>query len=289
MWLSGVSEFARAQVQRMITRGLVTINGNEVSKGHRVRPAEVVEVRLASKPEVTEAGPEPHVKFEDEHLAVVSKPAGLLTHRASGGTGPSLVGALSARMPLATAAGEGRAGIVHRLDKGTSGLLVVAKTDTAYQALARLMRARSVNRFYMALVAGRFAMPTGKIEAPVERSKRDPIRMGVGGGRSAVTHFSVLEDFRTMSLVEVRLETGRTHQIRVHFAHIKHPVIGDMTYGRSVSELARELGLVRPFLHAFRLQLPHPMTGVPLEVEDELPSDLQRALERARLQVGVGR
>jgi 23S rRNA pseudouridine1911/1915/1917 synthase len=274
----------------MINRGLVTINGNVASKGHRVQPAEVVEVRLDSRPEPSEPGPHPIVKFEDDQLAVVSKPPGLLTHRAPGGTGASLVDAISARMPLATGAGEGRAGIVHRLDKDTSGLLVVAKTDAAYEALASMMRGRSIKRFYKALVAERFSMPTGRIEAPMGRSRRDPTKMEVaGGGRSAVTHFSVLEEFRTASLVEVRLATGRTHQIRVHFSHIKHPVVGDRTYGRPASELARELGLARPFLHAFRLQLPHPMTGELVDVEDELPSDLQGALERARILEGMAR
>lgn len=274
----------------MIARGFVTINGSEVSKGHRVQPAEIVEVRLESRPEVTDAGPEPSVKFEDEQLAVVSKPAGLLTHRAPGGAGASLVEALSVRMPLAASAGEGRAGIVHRLDKDTSGLLVVAKSDTAYEALASLMRARSIKRFYKALVVGRFSMPTGRIEAPVGRSRADPTRMEVaGGGRSAVTHFAVMEELRAASLVEVRLETGRTHQIRVHFAHIKHPVVGDRTYGGPASELARGLELARPFLHAFRLQFEHPMTGELVDVEDDLPPDLQAALERARALEGKTR
>lgn len=223
------------------------------------------------------------VRYEDDHLAVVAKPSGMVVHRGAGTSAPTLVDALSQVIPLAPSGGEDRPGIVHRLDKQTSGLLVVAKTDEALSLLARAMKSRVVRRTYIALAWGSFGMPLGRIEAPVRRSAKDPARMSVGGGgKAAATNFEVLEEFAGASLLEVRLETGRTHQIRVHLAHIKHPVVGDDVYGPATLRLAAALGLDRPFLHARRLQFEHPVTGAKIDVTEPLPADLEASLHVAR-------
>jgi 23S rRNA pseudouridine1911/1915/1917 synthase len=209
-----------------------------------------------------------------------------VVHPAPGNRSGTLVEALGVRMPLAPAAGAGRPGIVHRLDKDTSGLMVVAKTDRAYEGLVAAMGGREVSRTYLALVAGAFALPEGRIEAPMGRSPRERTRMGVvSGGREAVTEFKVLEPFGSSTLIEVHLRTGRTHQIRVHLAHIHRPVVGDAVYGKSANALARQLGLKRPFLHSHRLQFVHPVTGADIDIVDPLPPDLAavlRELEASR-------
>lgn len=225
------------------------------------------------------------VRYENGDLAVVSKPAGLLTHSIPGAQQRTLVDALSGRMDLAPAAGVGREGIVHRLDKGTSGLLVVAKSDAAYHALIDSMKRRNIHRSYLALVLGSFRLPTGRVEAPIGRLSRNPTLMSVTpGGRPAATEFEVLESLGPASYLRVQLQTGRTHQIRVHFAHIRHPVIGDAVYGKSTERLARALGLGRPFLHAWRITFQHPLEERLIEIEDSLPLDLELALKRARLE-----
>lgn len=222
------------------------------------------------------------VRYEDDHLAVVAKPAGIIVHGPAG-SGKSLVDYLQGAVPLAPAGGPERPGIVHRLDKDTSGLLVVAKSDDALAALIEAMKRRRISRTYRALVWGTFGLPQGRIEAPVRRSGNDSTRMGVGtGGKAASTNFRVLEDLHRCSLLGLSLETGRTHQIRVHFAHVRHPVVGDPVYGRGTLELAAALGLRRPFLHAARLRFTHPLTGEEIDVEEPLPADLESALELAR-------
>jgi 23S rRNA pseudouridine1911/1915/1917 synthase len=230
------------------------------------------------------------VRYEDEDIAVVSKPAGLLTHSAPGQKRLTLVDVLTPRMSLAQAAGEVRSGIVHRLDKDTSGLLVVAKTEHAYDALVRSMKARDIHRSYRALVSGTFNLPRGRVEAPIGRSGKNPTMMSViSSGRPAVTDFEVLEELAKASHLKVDLVTGRTHQIRVHLAHIRHPVIGDPIYGRSTEGVARTLGLHRPFLHAGAISFRHPLSGADVRVEEPLPPDLEGALSRARVDMGAGR
>lgn len=235
-------------------------------------------------------GLEVGIRYEDDDVAVVAKPAGLLTHSAPGPARPTLVGELEARMALSAEAGEGRAGIVHRLDKDTSGLLVVAKTDRAHRALVEAMKQRRIRRRYETLVAGSFRLPRGRVQAPIGRSRTSPTVMTVrADGRAATTDFEVLEELGDVSRLKVDLLTGRMHQIRVHLAHIGHPVVGDDVYGRPVIPLAARLGLNRPFLHASRIQFTHPFTGRNVEVEEPLPADLEAALERARLSAGTGR
>jgi 23S rRNA pseudouridine1911/1915/1917 synthase len=213
----------------------------------------------------------------DEALAVVDKPAGLVVHPAPSHRGPTLVDELGEL--LGGGSDPERPGIVHRLDKGTSGLLVVARTDAAHASLQAQVQRRAVDRVYLALAGGRLSSRTGTIDAPIGRASRQRHRMAVSGAasRQARTHFEVLELLGAASYVEVRLETGRTHQIRAHFAAIGHPLLGDPTYGGE-----RAYGLQRQFLHAHRLAFEHPSSGERMEFTSPLPADLEAALEAAR-------
>jgi 23S rRNA pseudouridine1911/1915/1917 synthase len=222
------------------------------------------------------AEPELRIVHLDEWLAVIDKPAGLVVHPAPSHSGPTLVDELAEI--LGGGADAERPGIVHRLDKDTSGLLVVARDDQTHAALQEAVRRREVERVYLALAAGRLTSRTGTIDAPIGRSARQRHRMAVSGAapRQARTHFEVLELLPRETHLEARLETGRTHQIRAHFAAIGHPLIGDSTYGG-----ARRYGLERQFLHAHRLAFRHPATGEPLAAASSLPPDLAAALEAA--------
>ncbi len=224
------------------------------------------------------AEPELRVVHLDEALAVVDKPAGLVVHPAPSHSGPTLVDELADI--LGGGADPERPGIVHRLDKGTSGLLVVARGDEAHAALQAQVQRREVERIYLALAGGRLGSRTGTIDAPIGRAARQRHRMAVSGAasREARTHFAVLELLSQESYLEVRLETGRTHQIRAHLAAIGHPLTGDPTYGGAV-----RYGLERQFLHAHRLAFEHPLSGERLAFESELPADLGAALDAARV------
>jgi 23S rRNA pseudouridine1911/1915/1917 synthase len=213
----------------------------------------------------------------DEHLAVVDKPAGLVVHPAPSHRGSTLVDELAEI--LGGGADADRPGIVHRLDKGTSGLLVVARDEKTHAALQEMVRRRAVERVYLALAGGRLASRTGTIDAPIGRASRQRTRMAVSGAaqREARTHFEVLELLAAESYLEATLETGRTHQIRAHFAAIGHPLVGDTTYGG-----AAKYRLSRQFLHAHRLAFAHPASGETMGFRSELPADLAAALEAAR-------
>ncbi|MGK2932758.1 MAG: RluA family pseudouridine synthase [Solirubrobacterales bacterium] len=217
------------------------------------------------------------IVFRDDHLIVVDKGADLVVHPAPSHDGVTLVELL--RKELAGGNEPDRPGIVHRLDRGTSGLMVVARDDETHAALQKMIRKREVGRTYLALADGRFRSRTGTIDAPIGRASRKRHRMAVNGAapREATTHFEVRESFRRDSLLEVRLETGRTHQIRVHLEAIKHPLVGDPTYGGP-----ERYDLTRPFLHSSRLAFKHPATGQEKVFESPLPADLQAALEQAR-------
>jgi 23S rRNA pseudouridine1911/1915/1917 synthase len=219
----------------------------------------------------------PTIVFQDDALAVVEKPAGLVVHPAPSHRGPTLVSELEE--VLGGGSDPERPGIVHRLDKGTSGLMIVARTDEAHAALQAQVRRREVERAYLALAGGRLSARTGTIDAPIGRAARQRHRMAVAGAasRDARTHFTVIELLAEDTFVEARLETGRTHQIRAHFAAIGHPLTGDRTYGG-----AGRHGLERPFLHAHRLTFAHPGTGERMEFSSELPADLAAALDAAR-------
>ena len=218
------------------------------------------------------------VVWEDEYLLVVDKPAGVVVHPGAGHRTGTLVHGLLGR-DVEGGEDPERPGIVHRLDRDTSGLLVVARSDEAHRALQEAIRSRGVTREYVALVRGRPRSRAGRIEAPMGRDRSDPTRMSLdsASAKEAVTHFELVELLPEHAILRVRLETGRTHQIRVHLAAIELPVAGDRVYG-----VAGDLGLERQFLHAARLAFEHPLTGQPVEAESPLPEDLETALELAR-------
>lgn len=282
-YLARAAGVTRARAAELIAGGAVTVDGRAEDKSYRVHSGERVETTALERVRAAVAAPEIRVVFEDDHLLVADKPAGVVVHRAPGVHGGTLVDALEeSGRPLAPRAGEDRPGIVHRLDRDVSGLLVVAKSDAVHRSLVDAMAARRVRREYIACVDGAPEVDTGKIDAPVGRNPRHRTKMAVTpDGRTAVTWFRVLERLAGTSLVEVRLETGRTHQIRTHLASIGHPILGDSTYGHDPGR-ARRAGLGRPFLHAFRLAFVHPVTGAELEFTSELPPDLRDALERLK-------
>lgn len=270
----------RSRARRLIDEGLVTVDGRLPAKaGLALEPGQRVRVtRPPVEPSALTPEPVPlRIVYEDDDLLAVDKPAGLTVHPAPGHQSGTLVHALLAHCPqLSEAGGAGRPGIVHRLDKDTSGLILVAKTDAAHLALARQLKERTVEKTYLALVEGRPDPPQGVIEAPIGRHPRARQRMAVvERGREARTHYRALREIDGRTLLEVRPETGRTHQIRVHLAAIGHPVVGDAVYGRRG---ARPQGLRRQFLHAWRLAFTHPRTGARVTLEAPLPEELESAL-----------
>ena len=267
---------SRAAAQRLIDDGLVRVDGEPRAKRHTLRGGEAIEVEEAAAVEAAEV-PEAEfsVVWEDEHLMVVDKPAGVVVHPARGHAAGTLAQALEAHG--AAGGPEGRRGIVHRLDRDTSGLLVVARSEAVLTALQDALRRRRIEREYLALVEGRPSARTGTIEAPLGRDRRVRTRMSTdtADGRPAVTHFATELVLDGWTLLRVRLETGRTHQIRAHLKAIGNPVAGDPEYGR-----AGVLGLRRQFLHAERLAFDHPVTGERVDVRSPLPEDLAAALKR---------
>jgi 23S rRNA pseudouridine1911/1915/1917 synthase len=269
---------SRALAERLIASGAVLVDGAPRPKSHRLEGGEDVVAELP--PEAAALEPEEmalRIAWEDEHLLVVDKPAGVVVHPGTGHATGTLVHGLLA---LDAAGGdEERPGIVHRLDRDTSGLLVVARSDEAYERLQELIRRREVERRYAALVRGRPRSRSGLIEAPIGRDRIDRTRhsLDTPTPREAVTWFEAAELLPEHTLLDVKLETGRTHQIRVHLEAIGLPIVGDAVYG-----VAGDLGLERQFLHAARLSFSHPFTGEHIETESPLPDDLVAALERAR-------
>jgi 23S rRNA pseudouridine1911/1915/1917 synthase len=280
--LARVGGMSRARAGALIDAGSVRVNDTVARKSLRVASSDAIEV-VESEVDAVEVPSGIVVRFEDDDLLVVDKPAGVVVHAGAGVRGGTLVDALRAEgRPLASRAGEDRPGIVHRLDRDVSGLLVVAKTDRAHEALVAAMQRRDIDRRYLALVHGSPDADRGKIDAPVGRSAKHRTRMAVTpDGRPAVTWFEVRERLEDLALLDVKLETGRTHQIRTHLASIGHPIVGDSAYGRDPAR-ARELGLRRPFLHAYRLSFAHPVSGDDVTVTSELPADLSAALEALR-------
>ncbi|MBW3652905.1 MAG: RluA family pseudouridine synthase [Actinobacteria bacterium] len=273
---------SRSRAQRLIVAGRVLVDGATVRKNHRVGGGERVLVDETPEDVPAADADAPvarfQVAYEDEHLLVVDKPAGVVVHPARGHREGTLAQALVGR----AAGGEEprRAGIVHRLDRNTSGLLVVARDDAVHRALKAALAAREIRREYLALVEGRPPARSGTIEAPIGRDRRQRMLMSVdadaNAAKDAITHFEVERALARATLLRVRLQTGRTHQIRVHLRAIGHPVCGDREYGR-----ANVYGLERQFLHAARLAFSHPVTREPLDVSSPLPRDLQDALDQA--------
>jgi len=271
---------SRAVAERLVRDGGVLVDGRARSKSHRLDGGEELEFE---PPATRPSGLEPEemdlaIPYEDEHLLVVDKPAGLVVHPAAGHHTGTLVHGLLAYDVEGGEESE-RPGIVHRLDRDTSGLLVVARSPEAHRRLEEIVRRRLLTREYVALVVGRPRSWRGTIDAPIGRDRRDPLRhsLDTDSPRAAVTHFEVTELIGEHALLRVTLETGRTHQIRVHLAAIDLPVAGDPTYGR-----AGDLGLERQFLHAARLAFEHPFTGEPVDVTSPLPPDLDESLATLR-------
>ncbi|HLG08974.1 MAG TPA: RluA family pseudouridine synthase [Gaiellaceae bacterium] len=270
---------SRSLAERLLREGAVRVDGALRPKSHRLEAGSLVEVELPKAVAALELEPmSVPVLYLDEHLFVVDKPAGLTVHPGAGARQGTLAGQL---LSLGAAGGVDpeRPGIVHRLDRDTSGLLVVARSEEAHRALQDAIRRRAVERRYLALVRGRPRSRTGRIDARIGRDRRDPTRRSLDTDepRDAVTHFEVVESMAEHALLDVRLETGRTHQIRVHLAAIDLPVSGDAQYG-----VRDDLGLTRQFLHAHRLRFRHPVTDEEIEVTSPLPPDLEAALARAR-------
>lgn len=273
---------SRAEAQRAISAGGVRVDGEPRPKSFRLAGGERVEVDLVSASGLVSEGPPVDVRYRDAHLAVVAKAAGIPTHPTENRRIGTLVNRLLGMdVPLAPRGGSLRPGIVHRLDVGTSGLLVVASDDETHEALAAMFAAHGADRRYLALVRGAVEHDRFDVDAPLGRRGA---RIGVAaGGRAAATAFEVRERFERATLVEAIPRTGRTHQIRVHLSSVGHPILGDARYGGG-GDQARALGLTRPFLHAWRLAFDHPMTGARIDLEEPLPQDLAEALRRAREQ-----
>nr|WP_255315667.1 RluA family pseudouridine synthase [Trueperella pecoris] len=276
---------SRAKCAELIDGGDVRLDGVVPKNSTKVNAGCVLEVSLpVEEPAVVETPVEGMgILYEDADIIVVDKPLGVAAHASQNFEGPNVLGALlAAGVTLTTSGPQERQGIVHRLDVGTSGAMVVAKSELAYSVLKQAFRDRTVNKIYHALVQGHPDPMAGTVDAPIGRDMRHQWKMGVrADGKHAITHYDVIESMAGASLVEVHLETGRTHQIRVHMSAIKHPCVGDVMYGADPSQADR-LGLERQWLHAVRLGFAHPRTGQYVEFASRYPDDLQHALDVAR-------
>jgi len=274
---------SRTTAAGLLDTGAVCVGGKDARKSDRANAGDWLEVTLppADAPApVAQAVPGLRIVLEDDDIVVVDKPVGVAAHPSPGWTGPTVIGGLAAAgHRVSTSGAAERQGIVHRLDVGTTGLMVVAKTEHSYSVLKAAFRERTVDKEYAALVQGHPDPTRGTIDAPIDRHPTHDYRWAVvSGGKPSVTHYETLEAFRAATLMHVRLETGRTHQIRVHFAAVRHPCVGDMTYGADPT-LAARLGLERQWLHAYRLGFEHPGDGHRVEVDSPFPADLQHALD----------
>jgi 23S rRNA pseudouridine1911/1915/1917 synthase len=278
-----VADLSRTYAHQLIEDGHIRLNGNDARPSSPLQIGDVVTIfRPVARPTDLVAQDIPlDVVYEDADVVVIDKPAGMVVHPAPGHLDGTLVNALLARYPDITVGGDLRPGIVHRLDRDTSGLLVVARNDAALQHLQAQQQAHTMTKAYLAVVDGRFKQPEGVIDAPVARHPTDRLRQAiVANGRAARTHWKVLEELGEYTLIEARLETGRTHQIRVHFAYKSRPVLGDPLYGPKKPRAT--FGLTRQFLHAYRLAFTLPSTGAWVAHESPLPPDLALALEKLR-------
>lgn len=278
---------SRSNIAELAELGQITIDGKIVGKSDRVHADAWVEVQL---PEVSSSlsvvaveVPELKVIYQDADIVVIDKPAGVAAHPSVGWDGPTVLGVLLARgIPVTTSGASERQGIVQRLDVGTSGLMMVAKTELAYSRLKQMFRDRNVHKVYHAIIQGHPDPFEGTIDAPIGRHPRAEFKFAVmNEGKPSITHYKLVEAFPAASLVEIVLETGRTHQIRVHFSAFKHPLVGDTMYGAD-PKLAAKLGITRQWLHAMRLSFVHPISEELVEFESSYPADLNSVLEQLR-------
>ena len=281
--LTRVLGLSRTAIVKLLEEGDITSNGVVMSKSERVAAHQIIDVVM---PAVANSDPIPltpleglTVVYNDDDIVVIDKPVGCAAHPSPGWMGPTVVGALmAAGYTISTSGPAERAGIVHRLDAGTSGLMIVAKTDRAYLRLKEMFRDHEIEKTYHALVQGHMDPAEGTIDAPIDRHPKEDHRFAVvADGKESITHYEVIEYYRSVSLVKVELETGRTHQIRVHFSALGHPLVGDTTYGAD-PVLGKRLAMRRPWLHALELRFEHPVSGLPLTLRAPYPPDLQSSL-----------
>jgi 23S rRNA pseudouridine1911/1915/1917 synthase len=278
---------SRTKAADLAAGGRVRVDGTTAAKSDRVRAGSWLEVELPAPagPVQVRAEPVPgmRVVYDDEDIIIVDKPVGVAAHPSPGWTGPTVIGGLAAGgYRISTSGAAERQGVVHRLDVGTSGLMVVAKSERAYSALKQAFRDRQVDKRYHALVQGHPDPLRGTVDAPIDRHPMHDYKWAVvAGGKPSITHYDTLEAFRAASLLDISLETGRTHQIRVHMAALRHPCVGDLTYGADPT-LAHRLGLTRQWLHAVRLGFDHPVSGQRVDITSDYPPDLAHALDIIR-------
>jgi 23S rRNA pseudouridine1911/1915/1917 synthase len=281
--LTRVLGLSRTAVVKLLEDGDITTGGKAMPKSDRVTAGQIIEVLM---PAPVNTDPIPltpleglTIVYDDQDIVVIDKPIGCAAHPSPGWTGPTVVGALmAAGYSVSTSGPAERQGIVHRLDVGTSGLMIVAKSDTAFHVLKDAFRSRTVDKIYHAMVQGHLDPTTGTIDAPIDRHPKEDHRFAVvATGKESITHYEVIEFYRGVSMAKIELETGRTHQIRVHFSALHHPLVGDTTYGAD-PVLAKSLQMARPWLHAAQLRFAHPVTGQALEFHAPYPADLTRSL-----------
>jgi len=281
--LSRLLGLSRNVIVGLIEAQEVSKDGKPVSKSFKVSAADQIEITMPAAKGEAKLTATPidglDVVYDDDYVIVINKPVGIAAHPSPGWQGATVVGAIfAAGYQLATSGAAERQGVVHRLDVGTSGLMVVAKNEIAYSSLKDQFRNRTVSKIYHALVQGHMDPTTGTIDAPIDRHPREDYRFAVvANGKPSITHYKTLEVFPAVSLMEIELETGRTHQIRVHFSALHHPLVGDLTYGADPS-LAQRLSIARPWLHAKDLAFNHPATGERISFTADYPADLTRSL-----------
>lgn len=283
--LAKILGLSRSVIVKLLDSGEVKLGTKSLSKSVKVESGQVISILLPEPPSGEAIPPTPlddlEIVYQDTDLVIVNKPVGCAAHPSPGWTGPTVVGALiAAGIPITSSGPAERQGIVQRLDVGTSGLMMVAKTESAYLKLKDMFRNREIKKIYHALAQGHLEPAIGTIDAPIDRHPKEDYKMAVVlDGKPSVTHYEVIQYYRFVSLLKIELETGRTHQIRVHMSAIRHPLVGDLTYGADPN-LASEIGVTRPWLHAQALEFTHPISGLPISVSAKYPRDLSDSLAR---------